>query len=365
MYRDNVNYSLSMPAFYEWRIAGLCILCIRFVQGWIFWGGGSRRFFYAPQKLNPYATQWMANKLQSAMPGALLGVGDVISFLLQHFYLLYAAIIVFSLVELLSGAALIAGIFTRAAGFVTVLLSIALMVIFGWEGGTCIDEWTMSVANLSIGLTLALSGGSIYSIDSWLLRRYPALADKAWFITFASGPWSYKTLKRTGILFFVFTVFFTLSTYNYYRGAIFSRYHPGPVSPVEYHVNLSDGVLSPDGAVTFTAYVDAGAPSQPCHIIRAELLNPDGTIIELWSGKQLSALPQNNIVNVYAYNRIKTGIYGIEAPVSAKANITLVPEIKFLNMVPGQYQLRLYSIDGKRWELTLRNSQIIHREIVY
>lgn len=31
----------------NWQIAGYVILCIRFVQGWIFWGGGSRRFIYA------------------------------------------------------------------------------------------------------------------------------------------------------------------------------------------------------------------------------------------------------------------------------------------------------------------------------
>src|SRR3979409_500662 len=75
------------------RIAALALLSIRFIQGFIYWGGGSRRFIYAPAKLDPKATTWMANKFQSAMPGALLGIDHIMAFLLHHFYLLYASLI--------------------------------------------------------------------------------------------------------------------------------------------------------------------------------------------------------------------------------------------------------------------------------
>ena len=62
------------------RIAALGLLSIRFIQGFVYWGGGSRRFIYAPAKLDPNATSWMANKFQSAMPGALLGTDHIIAF---------------------------------------------------------------------------------------------------------------------------------------------------------------------------------------------------------------------------------------------------------------------------------------------
>jgi hypothetical protein len=55
------------------RMVALALLSLRFIQGFIYWGGGSRRFIYAPSKLDPHAASWMANKFQSAMPGALLG----------------------------------------------------------------------------------------------------------------------------------------------------------------------------------------------------------------------------------------------------------------------------------------------------
>src|ERR1700674_1456264 len=87
----------------DWRMAAIVLLSIRFIQGFIYWGGGSRRFIYAPSKLDPHAASWMANKFQSAMPGALLGTDHIIAFLLHHFDLLYVSLITFSAGELIAG----------------------------------------------------------------------------------------------------------------------------------------------------------------------------------------------------------------------------------------------------------------------
>jgi hypothetical protein len=38
----------------EWWAAGLALLSVRFIQGFIYWGGGSRRFIYAPSKLDAW-----------------------------------------------------------------------------------------------------------------------------------------------------------------------------------------------------------------------------------------------------------------------------------------------------------------------
>src|ERR1700737_2528467 len=102
-----------------WRTAALALLSVRVIQGFIYWGGGSRRFIYAPEKLNPDAPTWMANKFQTAMPGALFGTDHLISFMLHHFWLLYPAVILFSGAELIAGAALMAGLLTRLAALVS------------------------------------------------------------------------------------------------------------------------------------------------------------------------------------------------------------------------------------------------------
>jgi thiosulfate dehydrogenase [quinone] large subunit len=346
---------LNTEANYQgWKIAGLIILCIRFVQGWIFWAGASRRFIYDPEKMDPNAANWMANKLQSSMPGALLGLSHVVSFLLQHFILLYIALFLMSLIELLSGIALIIGFFTRLAGFITALISVLMMLLFGWEGATCVDEWTMAVSGFSLGLCLALSGASIYSIDSLLLSRRPNLARKRWFLVLASGPITFNSLRKTSLVFLIFTVIFTLSTYNYYRGAIFSPYHGGPVSPRLHHLKLSDGILYENGSVQFTAYVDSGTSALPGYILRVELEDSAGKIIESWEGKQLNVLPKNNIINAYRYNKFFTGPFGIVAPVGAKAKILIPASANNLKLSSGNYQLIVFTIDGRRWDLNLK-----------
>jgi thiosulfate dehydrogenase [quinone] large subunit len=40
---------------------------------------------------------------------------------------------------------------------VSIGLSIVLMLMFGWQGATCIDEWTMAASNLAMGATLIAS----------------------------------------------------------------------------------------------------------------------------------------------------------------------------------------------------------------
>ena len=55
------------------------------------------------------------------------------------------------------------------------------MLMFGWQGATCIDEWTMAACNLAMGATLVLAGGGAYSLDDVLLKRNTGLGDRAWF----------------------------------------------------------------------------------------------------------------------------------------------------------------------------------------
>src|ERR1700681_387619 len=165
----------------NWRIAAIALLSIRVIQGFIYWGGGSRRFIYAPSKLDPSAHSWMAHQFQTAMPGALLGTDHLISFLLTHFYLLYAGVILFSAAELIVGAMLMTGLLTRLAALFSMGFSVLLMLMFGWQGATCIDEWTMAACNLAMGASLLLAGSGAYAIENVLIRRNPTLAENPWF----------------------------------------------------------------------------------------------------------------------------------------------------------------------------------------
>src|ERR1700676_4872912 len=210
----------------NWRIAAIALLSIRVIQGFIYWGGGSRRFIYAPSKLDPSAHSWMPNKFQTARPGALLGTDHLISLLLTHFYLLYAGVILFSAAELIVGAMLMTGLLTRLAALFSMGFSVLLMLMFGWQGATCIDEWTMAACNLAMGATLMLGGSGAWSIDNVLLKNRPQRADSGWF-RWASGsralPISDISFRNLALAVLAFVVVFNVGTYSYYRGSVVTR----------------------------------------------------------------------------------------------------------------------------------------------
>src|ERR1700681_1233529 len=310
----------------NWRIAAIALLSIRVIQGFIYWGGGSRRFIYAPSKLDPSAPSWMANKFPTAMPGALLGTDHLISFLLTHFYVLYAGVILFSAAELIVGAMLMTGLLTRLAALFSMGFSVLLMLMFGWQGATCIDEWTMAACNLAMGASLLLAGSGAYSLDNVLLHRKPALAGKQWF-RWASGslplPQTDGGFRTLALAVLAFVVIFDVGTYNYYRGSVITPFHGGPVSPSKHHLDLTDGVLLPNGGVRFHAYLDGGTPEAPSNVMTALLKSNDGAVLEQWDGTALSHLPASAITNEFAYNRFVPGPFGLRAEMGAMATITL------------------------------------------
>ncbi len=329
MGRINLGAEAVTPGERNWRTAAIALLSVRAIQGFIYWGGGSRRFIYAPSKLDAWGGHgWMANKFQTAMPGALLGMDHVISFMLQHFWLLYAGVILFSAAELIAGAALMAGLMTRLAAAVSIAFSVVLMLMFGWQGATCIDEWTMAAANLAMGATLLLAGSGAYALDNVLLRRNPALAGRTWF-RWAAGslplPLPDAAFRNLGIALLAFVLVFDIGTYSHYRGSVVTPFHGGPVSPTRHHFALTEAALLPDGGVRFHIYLDAGTPEAPAHAMKAELLGGDGQTLATWNTEALTKLPASAIVNDYAYNKFKAGPYGLVAEMGAAATVTLPP----------------------------------------
>jgi thiosulfate dehydrogenase (quinone) len=337
-----------------WRTAALAMLSVRVIQGFVYWGGGSRRFIYAPGKLNPDAPTWMANKFQTAMPGALFGTDHLISFMLHHFWLLYAGVILFSAAELIVGAMLMAGALTRIAALVSMGFSVLLMTMFGWQGATCIDEWTMAACNLAMGATLLLGGSGIYAIDNVLIRRNPALAEKAWFRWMAGSlplPLKDIAFRNVALAVLGFVLVFDLGTYSYYRGSVLTAFHGGPVSPTRHHLALSDARLLPDGAIRFHVYLDAGTPEAPVHVVAADLLDAHDEPLARYDAAALSALPKTAFANDYAYNKFAPGPYGIRAPMGAAATVTLPPPAS--GATPQARLIRLTDVDGRTFSATL------------
>ena len=155
-----------------WTLLGLAMLGVRLVQGWVYWAGASRRTIYSVGKLDPDSSGYTAHKMNEAIPGAIFGTGDALSALLHHPDLLYISLIVFTLVELLVGLGLIFGFMTRFFGLISVGLAVSLMLMFGWLGSTCVDEWTMAANSFAMGLGIMIAGGgSGWLLDHWLAKQ--------------------------------------------------------------------------------------------------------------------------------------------------------------------------------------------------
>lgn len=339
----------------SWASAALALLPVRAIQGFVYWGGGSRRFIYGPEKLDPNASSWMANKLQGAMPGALLGTDQIIAYMLQHFWLLYLGVIVFSLAELVVGAALMSGFLTRLAAFASMAFSIVLMLMFGWQGATCIDEWTMAACNLAMGATLLLGGGGAYALDNLAMNRRPELADAAWFRWVGGSlplPLSVKAVRHLSLIVLAFVLAFDVGTYSYYRGSVITPYHPGPVSPSEHHLSLSDGVLLGDGRIRFDLFLDGGSPDTPAHVMDAELKVGD-KVLQRWDTASLAKLPPAAIRNVFAYNQVTTGVYGLAARMGAKATVTLSPS-SGIPHAEGPASVTVTDVEGRNFSTGLQ-----------
>ena len=339
----------------NWRIAGIALVSVRFIQGFVYWGGGSRRFIYAPSKLDPHAPTWLANKFQSAMPGALFGTDHLISYMLHHFYLLYTGAVLFSGAELIAGAMLMAGVLTRAAALVSIAFSVLLMALFGWQGATCIDEWTMAACNLAMGTTLLLGGSGAFSIDNVLLRRRPQLANAAWFRWMAGAlplPQSDTGFRNLGLALFAFVAVYDVGTYDHFRGSVYGPFHGGPVSPTKHHVSLTNGRLLAGGGIQVHAYLDAGTPEAQLHLVDAALIAEDETVLGHWDAMALSALPKAAFDNDYSYNKFGTGPYGIRAPMGAAATITLPPAIGE-RVASSRVTLRLTDVDGRSFTTSI------------
>jgi thiosulfate dehydrogenase [quinone] large subunit len=347
-----------------WRISAISLMSVRVIQGFIYWGGGSRRFIYAPGKLNPHAAHWMANKFQTAMPGALLGMNYVISFMLHHFYLLYAGVILFSAAELIVGLMLMAGLFTRAAALASMGFSVILMLMFGWQGATCIDEWTMAACNLAMGATLMLGGSGAWSLDNVLLRNKPQRADSGWF-QWASGskalPLSDTGFRNLALAVLSVVVVFNVGTYSYYRGSVVTPFHSGPISPTVHHLTLNNATILADGSVRFHVALDAGTPEAPVHVVGVALLDANKTPVGQWNAEALSKMPRTAFNNDYAYNKFGPGPFGLRAALGAASTVTLPAPPVHTGAIGSARTLQLTDVDGRVFSTSLQDaSEVVH-----
>jgi thiosulfate dehydrogenase (quinone) len=344
-------------------LTALILFGTRFVQGFIFWGGATRRLIYdfhsvdgvdKALKLDFNAPGFVAAKLTHALPGALW-VQAPIEWTLRHPDLIVSSVWLWTIAELAVGLGLMLGLLTRASALVSLGLNVTLMLIFGWMGSTCLDEWTMAVSGVAMSSAVFVAGGGAWSVDERFIAPTSWAQRSPWIAWICSGPLPAATTHKLALWLSGVSIAFTLLTYHILFGAVLTPLH----SRVNFHrhdIALTHAALAADGGVTFDAYVDAGPDTGAAYIVAAKLLDASGAVAAQRDGAALAALSPDAIRNAYPYawaSRFRSERIGFSGQTGARAAITL-PAPAGANIAPGQnYVFVLEAIDGDRWQTNI------------
>lgn len=215
----------------------LAIRAISMSMGFIFFIAGWRRFYNDPTKHDIQHPTHISDKLVDAAPGS--PIESVIHWVLYHPWAAEFSVYFMSTAEVVVGAALMLGFLTRLAGLGSALLNVALMLIFGWMGHECLDEWTMAALGFAISVTIMFTGSGTFSVD-WALRR-------DWFARYFT--------PTAGKIWLALSLFMTIGFYSYYFG-IFEFKKLTSTGPFRI---VAEKVADHDDRITL--YVNGGSSS--------------------------------------------------------------------------------------------------------
>lgn len=338
-----------------WQLLGAAAFSTRLVLGWIYWGGASRRLIYAPVKLDPSSPAYLANKLVHAAPGAAFGIGHIMHWLLAQPLLLHIAIVGFTLLELVVGIGLIIGFASRILALAAIGLSIVLMLIFGWMGTTCLDEWTMAAGSFAMACLIIATGSGPWSVDR-LLQRCGFMQKRPWLAWVTSGPLplsqcGFISLTRVlGILSIAFTVFF----YGYNFHAIYSPLGKR-VDSARPTIALSNAMLR-DHSVSVQGYIKSGPDTQGFYLMRAALTEPGQSApLFVYDAGQLSQKGFVKIKNQFApWSSCKAIAFGLRCQLGSRAVLSFpLPA----GVTPSGHEvLTLTDIEGKTYSIAVKDN---------
>ncbi len=354
---SNNNYSSEVKNSYGQM--GLASLATRFTLGFILWGGFSRRAIYAVAptdgnhfKLDVDHANFVGNKIVAAYPGSYMP--DMLVDVIQNVQLMNVAMWLFSFAELAVGLALIFGFATRFAAIGGMLLNLGMMLVFGWMGSTCLDEWTMASFGFGISAAVYITGAGYYSIDNKLANG--KMGQWKIFPWLFSGPFPISNvgLKKMSLWIGALTFLFIVGFYNSLHGATFSKLKPR-VGFHHQNIKISDVHVNDNGTLSFYGYVNAGPDTQKGYVIKAELKDEFGDNVAMWSGSTMANMSDDNIDNKFKMawgSKFVRTRFGIGGKTGAQAKITL-PAADDLEVEEGEtYTLKLSQIEGSPFEFT-------------
>ncbi len=328
------------------RIAGLFLMPLRWVCAWILFAAGWRRLVLKPESLNPHSALYEGIKLNHFLAHAMW-TKMFLNYVVTHPQALLTFLWFFTIVELTIGVLLLIGFGTRFLGLILIFLFINLMLVAGWMGTTCLDEWTVATFGIGIGMCLFLAGSGPYSVDALIFRKFHYLVEHRWWGLFISPELSfihhYKTGKRYALVISALTLGFVLFTNQYFVGGVWGPFHNPAVSMnIKLHADLQK-----NGDLALTLYRNQGADTYGAFIVDVAVKNAQGNMVVDYGVKQLSTLKENQIHNYYLV-QAKPNANSLVLPLGSLATLSLVPS-QPAQLKAGDYQVTVTDVSGKSW----------------
>ena len=332
-----------------WWWGGLLLTPIRWVTGYMFFSAFLRREVYLPAKLDPTSPQYTGHKFVTFIPHALGIVKPLLSYLVDHGSVLYVVALIFTMMEGLVGLLLITGFMTRLAGLMSVLLSAGILAGGGWIGTTCLDEWQIGSILIATGLTIFLSSSSAFSVDGWLLRRRPKVAEKNWFRWLLSGelaPDQSRRLISMTLVVGVLSAGAMLYTYQTFYNGLWGGLHNDSKKP---HLQVTEPLVQMDGRVKVRLYRDGGPDTYGAFVVEMRVEDASGKVLERFEADQLAKVPAGSIDQLHKLGPIRTGPYGLVIPLGAGGVVDLKPPTPASLSHGESVTLTIIDVSGARW----------------
>lgn len=338
---SSTNYSL--------KLYSTLLLGMRMTAGWLFLSAFLRRVILAPEKLDPNSLEYVGIKFNTFLPHAVF-IQPMLEYLLTHGELLFAFLILFTIIEGVCGLGLMLGFFTRLTAFGTACLSFGILLGAGWLGSTCLDEWQIGVSGVASGLVLVMSGSGYYSLDHLVFGKIAERGRPKWLIWLTSGrlPFTDNAYKKMALVVGVLTIFVTLWSNQVLHGGVWGKLFNWSKKP---KVEVTHTTLRGD-KLSFDVYRTDGSDVYGAFVL--EMIIEDYNKMPVWkyqfAKEGLNNIPITDVTikNVYI-SKVSTNKFSLEIPLGAKANVQLVDST--LNALSGgEYMLRLIDVSGHEWE---------------
>ncbi len=329
--------------------AGLVLTPARWIAGFMFLSAFIRRVISQPVKLDPTAKEYVGHSFAHFLPHSIV-ITPFINYLVQHPHVLFPFMLAFTTLEGIAGLFLILGLLTRLSSVGSGLLSLGILLGSGWLGSTCVDEW--QIGSLLVGLAgvIALSGGGPISLDALLLKRRPSLEGQSWFRLLFSGDNTQRTdgrsLRTSVIVTGIVTGFIMLGTYQAFHNGLWGKLYNDSKLP---QVSITGQSVATNGALDLTLYRSGGPDTYGAFIVAIKVLS-QGKAVELYTPKQISALPKSAIKNALKLSQAKVNHFALVLPLAAKASIVLPPAAPKLSLASGEkVNVIVYDVSGQKW----------------